>query len=388
MKLPFRHRDGLRATLSKQGRHSEWLEHLREEKKSKKDTGEHPRTRRSIVVNSPLNDYWDGYWSAVIGLGNPPQYFNVTLDAGSGNFWVMDSTCGANCTGHALYHSSQSSAYSPDGTPFFLGYGTGFAQGFQGSDEWILQGGNGSIFLAIMGIPIMQATSVNSGTQQYISGILGLNWISINNVLNPVLWAMGAGVFNQPLFTAYLGTNPYSDGSVAGQVTFGALDTTNCGSVSGYAPLTAQTYWQFNVSAVGAGSQWFSVAQQGAISDTGTTNIAGPNATVQQIYAAVGASYNSSMGTWVVGCSAQYPSVNFWINGVGYPTHLQVTDHGLLPHAHWSLPIRHHTTDGECWGRHPVAHRRPIHTAVLHSLRCGEQAHRVCSSQRHELIRD
>jgi len=261
----------------------------------------------------------------------------------------MDSSCGSNCSAHSpLFQSSQSSTYSRNGQSFFLGYGSGSASVFLGTDEWVLQGGSGSISLAIMGIPIGQATSQSGFDGFAMEGILGLAWqqYAAGNQLQPVQWAMQNGVFAQSLFTAYLATKPNSNGQTGGQITFGALDTTNCGPVMGYAPLTNLGYWQFNITAVGAGTTWYSVAQQGALSDTGTTNIAGPLALVQQIYAAVGATYNAASKSATVPCNAQYPNVNLWINGVNYALTYKVltmgysaTNTGTCPFAITPLTV-------------------------------------------------
>jgi len=321
-KVSIIHHEGLRTQLARQGRHAEWEAHLAELQRAQKPSldGDHPRSARSLVVSAPLNEYWLGYWTGVIGVGTPAQLFNVFFDTGSANLWVMDSSCGSNCSGHSpLFQSSHSSSYSRNGQSFSFGYGTGTATGFFGSDTWTLQGGSGSSSLAIGGIPIGQAT-----TQTFdgfpIEGILGLAWqgAAVGNEFQPVQWAMQNGVFTQSLFTAYLATNPNSNGQTGGQITFGALDTTHCGAVKGYAPLLSLDYWHFNISAVGAASSWFSIAEQGALSDTGTTNIAGPTALVQQIYSTVGAVYNTSMGTYAVRCNAQYPNVNLWINSQNY----------------------------------------------------------------------
>jgi len=129
-----------------------------------------------------------------------------------------------------------------------------------------------------------------------------------------------AGVFQQGLFTAYLATRGLSsNGLDGGQITFGGLDTTNCGAVKGYAPLTAQSYWQFDINAVYAGSSWLSLTTTTAISDTGSSTIVGPSAVVAQIASAVGAVWNDSMGTYTVGCSAQYGPVWLYMNNVAYP---------------------------------------------------------------------
>ena len=280
------------------------------------------RSKRGIVVSSPLRDFWDGYWTTTVGVGNPPQYFQVVLDTGSANFWVMDRACTSGCAGHVTYNSAASSSYSRNGAPLNLTYGTGYANGFQGVDQFVLQGGSGSISLAIAGIPFGQITDVNEQNTA-VSGILGLGFqsIAINNMLSPVMWAMSAGVFQQGLFTAHLATKGATGagGVIGGQVTFGGLDTQNCGPVIGYAPLTAQSYWQFSLDRVGVGSRFYSANASVAISDTGTSLIAGPSAVVEQIASAVGATWNSSMGAYTVWCNAAYAPVNFVINGVTYP---------------------------------------------------------------------
>jgi hypothetical protein len=316
-KIAITHTEGLRTKLARQGRHAEWEAHLAE---LQRQHGHQQREKRSYVVTSPLNNYWDGYWTGAIGLGTPTQNFNVIFDTGSANLWVMDSTCGSNCTGHSpLYQSSSSSTYSSSpGTTLNLGYGSGFANVKLATDTWTLEGSN--MWLGIGGATIARATSQGGFSGLAMEGILGLAWqgLSQGNQLQPVQWAMQNGVFNQSLFTAYLATAPNSNGATGGQITFGALDTTNCQAVKGYAPLLSLDYWHFNISAVGAGSSWFNIGEMGALSDTGTTNIAGPTAWVNQIYTAVGAVYNSTMGTYAVRCNAQYPNVNLWINSQNY----------------------------------------------------------------------
>jgi hypothetical protein len=313
-KVKITHTDGLRTRLSREGRHAEWEAHLAELQRSQQH-----RQKRSVTVTSPLNNYWDGYWTGAIGLGTPTQSFNVIFDTGSANLWVMDSSCGGNCSGHSpLFQSSKSSTYSRNGQTLNLGYGSGFANVFLATDVWTLEGSN--LWLGIGGATIAQATSQGGFDGLAMEGILGLAWqgLSQGNQLQPVQWAMQNGVFAQSLFTAYLATNPNSNGATGGQITFGALDTVNCGAVKGYAPLLSLDYWHFNISAVGAGSSWFNINEMGALSDTGTTNIAGPTAWVNDIYNTVGAVYNSSMGTYAVRCNAQYPNVNFWINSQNY----------------------------------------------------------------------
>jgi len=186
-KVAITHTEGLRTRLARQGRHAEWEAHLAE-----LQHGHQQRVKRGYVVTSPLNNYWDGYWTGAIGLGTPTQNFNVIFDTGSANLWVMDSSCGSNCSGHSpLFQSSQSSSYSSSpGTQLNLGYGSGFANVKLATDTWTLEGNN--MWLGIGGATIAQATSQGGFDGLAIEGILGLAWqgLSQGNQLQPVQWAM------------------------------------------------------------------------------------------------------------------------------------------------------------------------------------------------------
>jgi len=185
-------------------------------------------------------------------------------------------------------------------------------------------------------MPFAQANNLNSQSTA-VSGILGLGWqsLAVDGMLSPIMYAISAGVFEQGLFTAYLATEGlYSNGLAGGQITFGGLDTTNCGAVQGYAPLTAESYWQFSLDKVAVGSNTYTTTNSStAVSDTGTSTIAGPNATVAAIAKAVDATWNSSMGAYAIGCNKQYTPVTFIINGIAYQLTYKALTLGYSPTA-------------------------------------------------------
>jgi len=345
----FKRMEGTRERLSRQGLISEW-EALRASGQinglkiapSENPVFDAPRSKRSVVVTSQLNDYFDSWWIITVGLGSPVQYIPVLFDTGSSIFWVMDKSC-STCSNHTLYNSSQSSVYSnsSNGSPFSVGYAMGNVAGFQGNDEFVLQGGNGSISMAIMGMPVGQANNVaNAATNwpSFVSGVLGMGWLTTAPA-SPVMAAMSWGVFQQSLFTAYLATDgPYTNGQAGGQITFGGVDTTNCGAVQGYVNLTVESNWQFNIDMLGIQSTLMQ-SNAAAYVDTGTYAILGNATVVAQIAAYVGATWNSSMGSYAVGCSAQYPPVSFVINGIYYQVTYKVLTRGYSPTATGQCPF-------------------------------------------------
>jgi len=329
VKASFKRVEGTRARQFDEGRHADELTTVAPN--AEPPVFGAPRSKRSLVVTSQ-DSYVQSWWVGTVGVGNPPQNFQVLFDTGSSLFWVMDKTCSAcSASNHTVYDSSKSSAYSTCSNciPLHAGYAYGAADGFQGTDEFVLQGSNGSISLAIMGMGVGQANSVgNVGNPvdwpSWVSGVLGLGWLTTAPA-SPVMWAMKAGVFQPNLFTAYL----KSDGS-GGQITFGGLDTTNCGAVQGYVPLTVLSNWQFNISMLGIQSTLMQ-SNAPAYVDTGAWLILGNVTVVDQIAVYVGATWDSTNKWYTIGCNKQYPPVSFVINNVYYYVTYKALTRGYSP---------------------------------------------------------
>lgn len=58
---------------------------------------------------------------------------------------------------------------------------------------------------------------------------------------------------DQPLFTVYLEERGDVDNVPGGYITYGGLDTQNCGAVIAYQPLSSATFFQFTINEVSLG---------------------------------------------------------------------------------------------------------------------------------------
>ncbi|KAK6011202.1 hypothetical protein OSTOST_23724 [Ostertagia ostertagi] len=111
-------------------------------------------------------------------------------------------------------------------------------------------------------------------------GCSGVNTVFIN--------AVDQGLVDQPIFTVFLEHVGAQDNVYGGVYTYGGLDTTNCGPVLAYQPLSSATYYQFKLSAVASGTYSSAKGWQ-AISDTGTSLLAAPTSIASAIADANGA---------------------------------------------------------------------------------------------------
>jgi len=140
--------------------------------------------------------------------------------------------------------------------------------------------------------------------------------IAVDFVTPPFLNVMDS--LPNPYFTGWMTAEGAVEGKIGGGVTYGGLDTTNCGPIIDWVKLTADTYYQFELDgvAVGTGSP-----QNGgsAISDTGTSLVAGPSSAVQQICTAAGGTYDASQQAYLIACNATGPDITFTISGKAYP---------------------------------------------------------------------
>jgi len=314
------------------------------------------------IARQPFYDYSDAEYVGKITIGTPAtQEFSVILDTGSSNLWVVDKTCkdggdcpiyckleifcellcdpsccdstqkatsfvkrstndDGPCDGKAHYDSDASSTYKKDGRKWTIQYGTGSASGILGTDTVAL-GDQGTDQLSIPTTTFGQADHLASFfTDQPLDGILGLAFrtIAVDNVQPVFQHAYELGLVDQPIFTVWLKRDGgAAQGENGGQITYGGLDTDHCDSSVTYVTLSSQTWWEFNIEGVGVNGDKES-KKYSAISDTGTSLIAGPLGPLTKLAKATGATFNPTYGLYSVDCDAQF-TWSVYISGNEFP---------------------------------------------------------------------
>jgi hypothetical protein len=287
------------------------------------------------VVSQPANDYDDLEYIGNGTLGTPQQQFLIILDTGSSNLWVPDSTCAA-CSSKNQYDATKSSTFISDVRTWSIEYGDGSNAGGVLAQDTYCFGSIGSPQLCVPTTFFGRATRLNGFDDDPGDGILGLAFqsLAVDNVVPPLINAINQGLLDQPIFTVWLTKDGPVEGVRGGIFTYGGLDTTNCGSIIAYQPLSSATYWQFRIARVSAGAYTSNAAAE-VISDTGTSFIGGPQSVVDGIAGAVGATYDSNNGVYFIDCNAQPADVVFTIGTNQY-----------------NIPYKHNIVDagnGQCY---------------------------------------
>ncbi|EDW63877.1 lysosomal aspartic protease [Drosophila virilis] len=260
------------------------------------------------LSNNQNMDYY-----GVIGIGTPPQYFNVVFDTGSANLWVPSVQClptDVACQNHNQYNSSASSTYVANGQSFSIQYGTGSLTGFLSTDTVTINGL--SIACQTFGEAISQPNGSFTGVP--FDGILGMGYstIAVDQVVPPFYNLYEQGLIDEPSFGFYLArTGSAQDG---GQLVLGGVDYQLFSGNLTYVPVSQEGYWQFVVtSAVMNGFVVCSNCQ--AIADTGTSLLACPGSSYTQLNQLIGGYLMD--GDYYVDCSTvdSLPVLSFNIGG-------------------------------------------------------------------------
>jgi len=361
MKFPLRRVKSLREKLVAQG---QWGDHY-----AKKQAARNVLRANGFDTIGEI-DFDDVTYVSDITIGTPPQTFVVVMDTGSANLWVPGKECGSGgssgggktcgrqcrgfaceylcdqsccdgqwdssfmykarrfmksdnaCSGKHLFDSSKSSTYKKNGQSFQIAYGTGSCSGYIANDKICI----GNICINNdFGV----ATDLASFfAKQPLDGILGLGFqkLAVDQVKPPVQAIIEQNKVANPWFTVWM-TMTHAENETGGMITIGDYDKQHCSDQVDWVPLSSATYYQVALDGVKVGStqgerELVLISPEDgtgaqAISDTGTSLIAGPTRDIQQIAEKLGGQLDQSQGIYMVPCESisTLPPVIFTLSG-------------------------------------------------------------------------
>lgn len=294
------------------------------------------------------------YYFAQVSVGTPAQNFNVVLDTGSADFWLVDSDCGTaqNCDSDLnKYDTSASSTNIGSNTPFTITYGTGAVRGVLAADKVSLAG------YTVNNLTFAEASAVASNTVEYpTSGIMGMGFQSLSTSGATPFWQVleKQNVLQTNAFTFQLARNidnlnPNDPNindiqSPGGVFTLGQIDTNQYSGDITYTniPNNLQNqqglgYWTIPLQGITVNGNSASIGSNPlAAIDTGTTLIGGPSLAIRAFYSQISGSRSASSadmpGYYLFPCSAKL-NIQLTFGGKSWSMNPQDFNLGSYPYT-------------------------------------------------------
>ncbi|KAL9539707.1 hypothetical protein MBANPS3_010107 [Mucor bainieri] len=293
-----------------------------------------------------------------IGIGSPPQFFNVTLDTGSADCWVPAQTCPTSMCPHTRFNHQKSTSFKPLSQQLAISYGVGSAKGTYAAETLTLGSAQGvalsnfTVGLVSNTNNILMASAAEDGDSAPSNGIFGLGYpnLSMKTGDKPGHFVMGlyqAKAISEPVFSIFLNTQSAYGNS--GEMLLGGIDTGKFTGAMQYAPVISydvstyvvspnlganmttkvansqesHLYWAVPGQGVetSSGYKHHSKSLQGYILDTGTTLTYVPSSVAKSIVMSVTQNakttqFDAINGVYQVSCSTakQTGSVSFLVS--------------------------------------------------------------------------
>lgn len=241
--------------------------------------------RQTIGLTSVGQDL---FYFGQVSIGTPAQNFNIILDTGSSDFWVVDSACtSSQCTGVNQFDSSSSSSFQGSSDPFSIRYGSGAVQGVLATD---------TVSLAGYSVTSQTFAEVDTLAQNTLrapaSGIMGMGFQQLASSQATPLWQVLAeqGKFRDNLFSFQLTRNAETTQNTAvnpgGVFTMGELDSNQFNGTPNYVSLSgSEGYWTIPLQAFNINGQQSTLTSGNtAAIDTGTSLVIAPPNVATAIY--------------------------------------------------------------------------------------------------------
>jgi len=282
------------------------------------------------------NGYADSEYYGMISVGTPPQLFNVILDTGSSDLWLIGQGASSSSStsrggGGMSIGSPTASSTSATGTPFTpsssstfksnsntfqITYGSGSASGTIGTDT--ITQGSYTVTNQAFAVVNRATSGLLSGD---VSGIMGMAFQSLASTNSAPFWQSAKIDTFAFGITRFVNISSATDVEPGGVMTLGGINTTLFQGDVTYIPLKSQSYWLIAMDSVSINGQILAGSQSNAVAiDTGTSLIGAPTAIVAAVYAQIPgarAASGSYQGYYEFPCSSN-PVMTLTFGGKAY----------------------------------------------------------------------
>lgn len=289
---------------------------------------------RDPSANALSNGFADSEYYGQIKVGTPPRSFNVILDTGSSDLWLIgagvSSTSSSSHSGGGIgsptmsssssngpaFLSASSSSFQSSTNPFQITYGSGSASGSTGTDT--ITEGSYTVTNQAFAVVNRATSGLLSGD---VSGIMGMGFQSLSAIGASPFWqSANIDTFAFGL-TRFVNISTATDVEPGGVMTLGGINSTLYQGNINYVGLKSQTYWLIAIDSVSINGRVLPGSQSNAVAiDTGTSLIGAPTSVVTAVYAQIQgakAATGSYEGYYQFPCSAN-PSFTLTFGGQAY----------------------------------------------------------------------
>lgn len=267
-----------------------------------------PTQENSAGINQDGTDY--SYFAEVY-LGTRIKPYQMLLDTGAGQSWVMGTSCTTRaCKLHDTFGPTDSTTYKEVSNEFFIGYGTGNVTGTQVQDSVTLAGLKLSMTFGV-------ASETSKDFENFpIDGILGLSQMTAEHP-NFIQSLATSKLLKSNIFGVSI--NRASDGANTGEINFGAPNTAKFNGDLKYSSVSANAEkdWALPFESAGFGTKKSDVPSRLAYLDTGTSFIFASPADVKIFYSQITGAKSADSITYTVPCDTT-DSLFFTFSGVSY----------------------------------------------------------------------
>ncbi|KAF8935921.1 aspartic peptidase domain-containing protein [Dissophora ornata] len=268
--------------------------------------------KRSTTTSTALTSAnGDVMYTVSLGVGTPPQYFNLAIDTGSPITWMVSKDCTtATCdqiSNHFDCEASSTCTASPASGTLNASYVSGDSiYGSYVEEMFTL----GSLhFPSLAGV----VSSDSAQLPPTVDGIMGL-WFGApsdpkrqkNVPLNAAFLSVlsNTTVLAQKKVGIWIASGNSPDKNApGGEITFGGVDPARYTGDFTYVDCVVHPPWTIPVERVSINGQNFNVGGSLATIDTGTTAMLLPAALAHGINSAIAGSFQNYQGEWFIPCS-------------------------------------------------------------------------------------